>query len=107
MTPGSLCSHKLLFQHEHSYVRPCKFVEPMIPFMSAAALIKCRPTLLESRSGWGLDYVWAKLLNYERMAVIDAIPVTHRRDGSTGRMRFNDGASPRDEMIAIRKKYGC
>lgn len=31
------------------------------------------------KSGWGLDYCWAKLLDYSGIAVIDAVRVVHTK----------------------------
>lgn len=106
LTPDSYCSHKSVLQAENSYVRPCEYVEPMVPFMSQRTLTTCRPTLLQSRSGWGLGQVWAKLLNYQQMAIIDAIPVKHMRPGTTGKMVFPDGSTPRKDREKLYRKYG-
>jgi len=107
LTHDSYCAHPQLLRANAGGVRPSRFVEGMIPFFSRWALQVCRPTFLESRSGWGLDHAWGKLLDYRGMAIIDAIAVRHVRPYQSSQMQFLDGpATPYDEMAALLAKYG-
>lgn len=64
------------YKNSHRFVN---FVDLVAPMFSRKALDACLPTFLESKSGAGLDWVWPKLMKYDRVALIDRIPITHRR----------------------------
>jgi hypothetical protein len=77
----SYYAHYSTMRNRHCFARRMGFVEIMVPCFSRAALERLLPTLALSTTGWGwgLDSVWPKLLNYERMGVIDETPVLHTR----------------------------
>lgn len=66
-------SHALLFARPGSLVRSVPFVEIMMPVFSRSALEDCVATFDESESGYGLDHLWAHILEYRNMAVVDAV----------------------------------
>lgn len=79
----SYYSHPILLQDAGHIVRFTNFVEVMGPIFSREALAVLHPTFSQSRTGWGLDYLWPSLL-YERgmgskIAVIDAVSMIHTR----------------------------
>lgn len=76
---GSFFNHEVTRRERRAVLRYTRFVEVMMPAFSAAALRACRDSLRLTVSGWGLDYVWPRLLGYpERgIAVVDAVPVCH------------------------------
>lgn len=76
---------------EGSVLRFTNFVEIFCPMMS----LDCLMWLLESfginESGWGMDYLWPKLLGYpkNKIAIIDMITVEHTNPiGETYKGRF-------------------
>ncbi len=61
-------------------VRYTDFVETMVPILSAEAVEVLREDLCAAVSGYGLDLVFRRALGPQRrMAVIDAVAVTHSR----------------------------
>jgi hypothetical protein len=88
--------------------RRCGFVEIMMPGFSRAALECLLPTLELTPTGWGwgLDSLWPKLLGYENLAVLDAVPMVHTRP--VGQMRDLDLARRvRAESDAIFAEHEC
>jgi hypothetical protein len=62
-------------------LRYTPYVEVMFPCLSRAALKRALPLALETPSGFGLDFVWARLEpdNLYRAAIIDTIEMRHTR----------------------------
>lgn len=79
----SYYSHPILLQDAGHILRFTNFVEVMGPVFSREALAILYPTFAQSRTGWGLDYLWPHLLAQRgmgaRVAVIDAVSMTHTR----------------------------
>jgi hypothetical protein len=82
--------HYIIMRNRNFFARRVGFVEIMVPGFSRAALEQLLPTLDESKSGWGwgLDPLWAKLLGYQDMGILDAVPVLHTRP--VGKLRDAD-----------------
>ena len=78
----------------------------MMPVFSHEGLRRLEGTFVESQSGWGLDYVWASLLDYRRMGVVDAVLAGHRRPIQSQSWEMSSGLSPADEMNRLCAKYG-
>jgi hypothetical protein len=87
-------AHFITMRNPRFYGRRVGFVEIMVPGFSRRALELLLPTLdlSETGWGWGLDSLWPKLLGYENVGIVDALPVIHTRP--VGRMR--------DEALAAR-----
>jgi hypothetical protein len=82
--------HYIIMRNRNFFARRVGFVEIMIPGFSRPVLEQLLDTLDLSKSGWGwgLDPVWAKILNYEGLGILDGVPVLHTR--AVGRMRDAD-----------------
>lgn len=107
LTRDSYGSHPFLnFRKTSKEVRSSIFVEMMMPIFSARALEICLPTFRESRSGFGLDLVWPKLLNYRNIGIVDAVQCKHTRPVSSLSWQFQDGTNALSEMHALEVKYG-
>ncbi len=89
-----------------SEARPTNFVEVMCPLFSREALEACRPTFDVNYSGWGLDFVWPKLLDYKRIGVVDAVQVRHTEPGASPSWKFPNGKTSREELDETLAKYG-
>lgn len=78
-------------QHIDYKLRYTNFVEIMAPILSRDALRVCYPTFHKSVTGWGMEYVWAKLLGYpdKGMAILDETPVKHTRPPGQGELYEN------------------
>lgn len=81
LTPNSIHSHPVTVQVPGCSVRRVSFIESMMPCFRVETLEQLLPTFLADPTGigWGLDYAWAKLLDYRGIYVVDATPVTHWR----------------------------
>jgi hypothetical protein len=97
--------------HNRAYrVRFTSFVEPMAPLFSRRLLERALPTFSESISGWGLDYVWPRLLAnpLRQCAILDRIQVRHTRPVGGPNYAFNRtaGVEPRKEMFDLLRRHG-
>jgi hypothetical protein len=74
-------NHPITQRDPRMLMRFTSFVEIMAPVFSHAALRRCAPTFSESRSGYGLDHVWPRLIGAppNKIAIIDAMSVSHTR----------------------------
>lgn len=105
LTKDSYKSWNITVQCEDYIVRYTHFVEIMVPLFSPSALKLCYPTFDTNPSGWGIDFLWPKLLKYpdDKIAVIDATPVRHTRPVGKGNMvQIQSGSSknqPRREQF--------
>lgn len=82
LTRESFHAHPMLLQRPGHVLRHTGFVEVMAPIFDRDALRACLPSFGRSRSGWGLDFVWPRLVGAERrmdIAILDATPVWHTR----------------------------
>jgi hypothetical protein len=93
--------HHVLWSVEGSFVRRSDFVEVMCPFFSRRALEAVSPYFYLSESGWGLDYLWPKILHAHNIAVVDAVLVNHTKPSSSYAHRSSTGLSPGDELQAV------
>lgn len=86
LTKDSYRSWNITIQKADHIARFTHFVEIMVPIFSPSALRICASTFDTSFSGWGIDFVWPKLLNYpdNQIAIIDATPVRHTRPVGKG-----------------------
>ena len=99
-------SHKITRPQKENILRYTNFVEIMCPMMSASALKSLRGTFDLSVSGYGLDFLWPKILNYpkDKIAIIDEIVVEHTsKVGANYQGRFK--ISPSTEMRKIMEEY--
>lgn len=88
LTKDSYRSWNITIQSTDYIVRYTHFVEIMVPLFSPSALRICSPTFDTSFSGWGIDFVWPKLLKYpnNKIGIIDATPVRHTRPVGKGNL---------------------
>ncbi|WP_157451289.1 DUF707 domain-containing protein [Caldimonas taiwanensis] len=108
LTRDSYYTWDTLLQQPDYLLRFCRFVEVMVPIFDRAALKACMHTFSESRSGWGLDWVWPELCGKGRpdsIAVIDATPVRHTRPLGGNLYKNNPDLDPRADERRILEKY--
>ena len=87
------------------------FVEVMCPIFHRPMLDELRWTFAESKSGWGLNWLWAHAIreSKHRAAIIDAIPVRHGRPMGEGELYSvlkSQGINAKGERDTIFSKYG-
>ncbi len=77
--------HYIIMRNRSFFARRVGFVEIMVPGFSRPVLEQLLGTLDLSTTGWGwgLDPLWAKLLDYEDLGILDAVPVLHTRPVGT------------------------
>ena len=107
LTNDSSIAHGITRVNPNYVLRYTNFVEPMVPIFSSYAIAKCLETFSKSLSGWGLDFVWPKLLGYptDKIAIIDSTPVKHTRIGGTGTLYRSINVNPRDELNRLVAEY--
>lgn len=108
LSSDSYWSHAITLQHLGFSIRATNFVEVMIPMFSARALKACLETFDQSKSGWGLDFVWPKIVSDfgGNVAIFDCLPVKHTRPVGGGSAYDGLEESPREEMARLMAKYG-
>ena len=109
LTRDSYHTWDTLLQEPGCHIRYSGFVEVMAPIFSRDALAVCRPTFSESRSGWGLDWLWPTLCRQAGLGpigVIDATPVRHTRPVGGELYRNHPELDPRGEARRLLRKYG-
>jgi hypothetical protein len=74
-------AHFIAMRNKRFFARRVGFVEIMIPCFKRETLEQLLHTLDLTTTGWGwgLDALWPKLLGYEGLGIIDAVPVFHSR----------------------------
>jgi hypothetical protein len=85
------------------------FIEVMCPCFSKDALIKCLPTFSKSMSGWGLDLVWSKIGDGNKMGIINSVIVKHTRPvrgGALYKALDKKGIHPSQERKRLMREYG-
>jgi hypothetical protein len=70
-------SFRGLTQQRGNILRYSPYVEVMCPIFTREAFLKVKPTFLENRSGWGLDWIWPKQFARHEMAIIDKVGIHH------------------------------
>lgn len=109
LTRDSPCSWDVVRQRPGCVLRYARFVEVMAPLFSRAALRTCLPSFAESRSGWGLDWLWPALCaagDPRAMAILDATPVRHTRPPGGELYRRHPALDPQRDEHGIVEKYG-
>jgi hypothetical protein len=81
LAENSYYDHYLMMRNRNFFARRVGFVEIMVPGFSRPVLEQLLHTLDLSTTGWGfgLDPLWAKLLDYKDLGILDAVPVLHAR----------------------------
>ncbi|NQZ99690.1 MAG: class I SAM-dependent methyltransferase [Myxococcales bacterium] len=92
-------------QHDFR-LRFVNFVEVGRALFRRSALLQLLDTFDATRSGWGVDLLWAHLLRHGRLAIIDEAPVKHMRPidlegGSYYRRLKEEGIDPFVELQQV------
>ena len=104
---SSYFSHLLTIHNDNFQLRFTNFVEIMAPCFATELLTKAMPFLNAGLSGWGLDFIWQKLVDVpeNQIAIIDDVQVRHTRPvgGPNYKTLQERGISPWDEFLTICK----
>jgi hypothetical protein len=99
-------SHELTVACPAFTLRYTNFVEVMAPAFSREALARCAEAFALSRSGWGLDFAWPRLLGdpEQAIAIVDETPTVHTRPvGGGGSYAAQQAAQ---DTQALTARYG-
>lgn len=108
LTRDSYYSWDTLLQRPEFVLRHVGFVEVMAPLFDRIALRACLKTFGESRSGWGLDWVWPQLVGkgrHDAIAILDATPVKHTRPLGGDLYKNNPELDPRRDADKLLSQY--
>jgi hypothetical protein len=105
------CNHQITLPQNGVILRYTNFVEIMCPVLSARALERVRGSFGESISGWGLEFLWSRVLPYPdyKVAIVDCVCVVHTgpaRQGSLRPVLDRLGIDPDDEFGQLMRKHG-
>jgi hypothetical protein len=111
LTADSYFSWGQLLQRPQYLARRMAFVEVMAPLFSQNSLKTCLPSFSQSRSGWGLDWIWPQLLGGSldgRIAILDATPVHHTRPvgGGGDLYKNNPDLNPSNDSRKLTEQAG-
>ncbi|HWP18005.1 MAG TPA: hypothetical protein VNO84_02635 [Burkholderiaceae bacterium] len=111
LTKDSYSYWKITYRVDGSILRFTDFVEVMMPIFDRSSLQWLKATFSEAPSGWGLDYVWPKLLAHRgrrhAIAIIDAVAAKHTRPLGGGDLYKSQSiGNPAAEMAEVLRKYG-
>lgn len=102
LTPDSYFWHPITLRCALTRVRYTTFVEVMVPVLRTDLLRKALPFFEHTKSGWGIDQMWARLTTDPRnkCAILDEIAVHHTRPvGSVlAQVMKSEGQSGENEM---------
>ena len=107
LTRDSYFSHRITRRYWRKKVRfrYTNFVEMMCPIFSKESLKKCIHTFDSNKSGWGLDYIWPEILNFEGIAIIDEVCVKHTRKCGSLKRLMKEGINPLEEAAEVKKIF--
>ncbi len=107
LSPGSYLYWLITSKNEAFKSRKVTFVEIMMPCFHRDALAQLMPTfaLTETGFGFGFDFLWPHLLDYQRLFIFDSTAVRHTRPVGGARNADIHKANLR-EAQAIISKYG-
>jgi len=77
LTHESYASHPITLLHPTCVFRETNFVEVMAPYFSRALLSEAITDFDLSISTWGLDFIWGAKYAPRRLAIVDALTMTH------------------------------
>jgi len=110
LTPNSPVTHPLVINNTLSRIRFTNFVEVMAPCFSAACLRRALPTFDGTQSGWGIDWLWPRIVAKPdtAIAIVDDVVIRHTRPlgGPNYDAMRAQGLSPTKEWETFRKDQG-
>jgi hypothetical protein len=110
LTPDSYYSHRLTLACPGLRHRHTNLVEIMAPLLSAALLGRILPLIRDTDSGFGLDWLWQRMVPepHRQIAIIDLTPVRHARPlrQHLRNAMASKGATPEQERSSLSKAHG-
>ena len=111
LSPSSYLSHLITLTNPAFEYRTVNFVELMAPALSRSLLHKTLPLFATTRSGFGVDFIWQRLVSDppRQVAIVDSMSVTHTRPvgGALHRMLESQGmTAARQEQDQFLERHG-
>lgn len=108
LTWDSYFSHFITLNNKRFLLRYSNLVEVMAPLLTAETLKSMLPLFDGLRFGWGLDYIWTRIMDnpFQRSAIVDAVAVSHLRAISTGSLYSQTSKSPPEERRHLLDRAG-
>ena len=106
---GGEVSYQALRQRPGLVLRYSPYVEVMCPLFTREALSRAATTFRESRSGWGLDWVWPRFFAPYEIAILDAVGVEHAGPlwrGENYQQLAKLGVDPGQEFKQVVDRWG-
>lgn len=109
LTEDSFCSWPIFKHKTYHFCRYVGQIEVMAPLFSKEALRVCLPTFTGTRSSWGLDAVWPKLLGYptDKLIIFDCVTMKHIYPVGGGELYKKIGVDPEKEWKEFTKLHGA
>lgn len=106
LTHDSYHSFPLVLNDPTKFMRYTNYVEIMCPLFKTEALRKVLWTFTLTYSGWAQDFLWARDLNYERLAIIDDIQASHVKPVESQNWELPSGLNADQELDMVIKLMG-
>jgi hypothetical protein len=110
LTHDSYFSYLIFLQCPTFQVRYANAIEVMVPCLRRDILTAVLPLFRDTKSGFGLDFVWTRLLPDSRWksAILDCVTVRHTRPvgGDLHKSMARTGQCARAEQKAMLKRLG-
>lgn len=81
LTNDSYTNHQEVLQDQSCKLRYSSFVEIMVPTFKKIVLENIKHTIIDTDSGWGLEFLWFDMLGCQKnkFAIIDETPIKHTK----------------------------
>lgn len=106
LTHDSYRSFDIVLNDPTKFMRYTNYVEIMCPLFKTEALKKVLWTFTTTYSGWTQDFLWARELNYERLAIIDDIQAKHVKPVESQHWKLPNGLNADQELEIAVKLFG-
>ena len=106
LTHDSYHSFPIVLNDPTKFIRYTNYVEIMCPLFKTEALAKVLGTFTITYSGWAQDFIWARDLNYERLAIIDDVQAKHVKPVNSQHWVLPNGLNAQQELDHVIKLMG-
>lgn len=106
LTHDSYYSFDLVLNDPKKFMRYTNYVEIMCPLFKTDALKKILWTFTITYSGWAQDFLWARDLNYKRLAIIDDIQAKHTKPVESQYWQLPNGLNADQELDMTINLFG-
>lgn len=105
LTPSSFRSFDIVINDPTKLLRYTNYVEVMCPLFNTQALRKLLWTFVLTYSGWAQDFIWARDLQYERLAIIDDVQAAHVKPVESQYWKLPNGLNADQELDFVIKLF--